>query len=100
MSIPILRVAALSSTTRRVFIHAHVSARPLQDQTHRELVYRPLQFHERGQLLISPYDETLAVAMRVHNPNRSDLEDSVRDTQAFEFGKNVEPNRISIRLAI
>jgi hypothetical protein len=31
----------------QLFIRA-VSARPLQDQTHRELVYRSLQFHERS----------------------------------------------------
>jgi hypothetical protein len=37
---------------------------------HRELVYRPLQFHERSQLFVAAHDETLSVAMRVHNPDR------------------------------
>jgi hypothetical protein len=31
----------------------------LYDQTHRELVYCPLQFHERGQLFVGKHDETL-----------------------------------------
>jgi hypothetical protein len=34
-------------------------------------VYRPLQFHERSQLFIGALDETLSVAMGVHNPDRS-----------------------------
>jgi hypothetical protein len=34
-------------------------------------VYRPLQFHERGQYFIRTHDETLSVSMRVHNPDRS-----------------------------
>jgi hypothetical protein len=42
-----------------------------RDQTHRELVDRPLQFHERSQHFIGTHDETLPVAMRVHNPDRS-----------------------------
>jgi hypothetical protein len=51
-----------------------VSARPLQDQTHRELVYRPLQFHECSQQFIGAHDETLPVAaMRVQNPDGSRL---------------------------
>jgi len=41
---------------------------PLRDQTHGELVYRPLQFHERSQHLIGTHDEALPVAMRVNNP--------------------------------
>jgi hypothetical protein len=40
----------------------------LRDQTHRELVYRPLQFHERSQHFIGTHDETLSVAMRVSDP--------------------------------
>jgi hypothetical protein len=47
----------LSAFRRR----AHVAARPLRDQTHRELVYRPLQFHERGQDFIGAHDEPLSV---------------------------------------
>ena len=45
----------------------------LRDQTRRELVYRPLQFQKRGQLFIRTHDESLSVAMRVNNPNRSPL---------------------------
>ena len=30
-----------------------------RDQPHSELVYRPLQFHERSQLFIGANDETL-----------------------------------------
>jgi hypothetical protein len=33
-------------------------------------VYRPLQFHERSQDFIGAHDETLSVAMGVHNPDR------------------------------
>jgi hypothetical protein len=44
---------------------------PLRDQTHRERVYRPLQFYECSQLFIGTHDETLSVAMRLHNPDRS-----------------------------
>ena len=39
-------------------------------QTHRELVYRPLQFYERRQLFLGAHDETLSVAVCVHNPDR------------------------------
>jgi hypothetical protein len=55
----------------RLFIRTHVSARPLRDHTHRELVYRPLQFHECSQHFTGANNETLSVAMRVHNPDRS-----------------------------
>ena len=34
-------------------------------------MYRPLQFHKCSQLFIGTHDETLSVAMRVHNPDRS-----------------------------
>ena len=44
----------------------------LQDQAYRELVYRPLQFHERSSHFIGPHDETLSIiAVRVHNPDGS-----------------------------
>jgi hypothetical protein len=47
-------------------------ARGLREQAHRELVYRPLQFHKRRQLVIRTRNETLSViSMRVSNPNRS-----------------------------
>jgi hypothetical protein len=37
-------------------------------------VYRPLQFQKRSQLFLGTHDETLSVAMRVNNPDRSPLE--------------------------
>ena len=43
----------------------------LHDQTHRELVYRPLQFNKRSQLVIGVHNEAVSViAMSVNNPNR------------------------------
>jgi hypothetical protein len=56
---------------RNQFFSRAVSARPLQDQTHRQLVYRPFQFHERSQYFFGADDETLSVAMCVHNPDRT-----------------------------
>ena len=47
---------------RQLFIGSHASARPLQDQTHRELVYRRFQFNKRSQLFFGSDDETLSVA--------------------------------------
>ena len=41
---PTLRYVRISSDSSQLFIRTHVSARPLQDQTHGELVYRPFQF--------------------------------------------------------
>jgi hypothetical protein len=43
----------------------------LGDQTHREPMSRPLQFHECRQFFVGTHDETLSVAMRVNNPNCS-----------------------------
>jgi len=40
---------------------------------HRELVYRPLQFHERSQHFIGTNDETLSVAVSLNDPDRSPL---------------------------
>jgi len=34
-------------------------------------VYRPLQFQKCGQDIVGSHDETLSVAMRVHNPDRA-----------------------------
>jgi len=51
--------------------HSLVSAPPLQHQTHRELVYRFFQFHERSQQFIGAHDETLFVIMRATNPDCS-----------------------------
>jgi hypothetical protein len=47
----------------------------LRDQTHRELVYRPLQFHKCSQLFICTHNETLSVAaVRVNNPDCSSFD--------------------------
>jgi hypothetical protein len=51
-----------SRKRRQLFISAHVSARPLRYQSDRELVYRPLQFQKRSQLLIRTYNEAFSVA--------------------------------------
>jgi len=49
-----------------------VSERPLQDQTHRELVYRPFEFQKRCQLFIRTHNEPFSViAVRISNPDRS-----------------------------
>jgi hypothetical protein len=34
-------------------------------------VYRPFQLHECGQHFIGAHDETIAVTMRVNDPDRS-----------------------------
>jgi hypothetical protein len=34
---------------------------------------RSLQFHKRSQLFTGTHNETLSVAMRVHNPDRSPI---------------------------
>jgi hypothetical protein len=45
-----------------VQVAPHVSAPPLQYQTHRELVNRAFQFHKRSEDFIRAHDETLSVA--------------------------------------
>jgi len=55
-------------------------------QTHCELVYRALQFHERSQFFIGVHDETLSVAMRVHNPDASALAIDCSDRAQAETG--------------
>jgi hypothetical protein len=40
---------------------------------YRELVHRPLQFQKGSQYFIGSHNETLSVAMCVHNPDRSPL---------------------------
>jgi hypothetical protein len=47
----------------------HPQTRHQLNQPHRELVYRPLKFHKRSEFFFGAYDETLPVAMSVHNPN-------------------------------
>jgi len=34
-------------------------------------MYRPLQFHKLSQNFIAAHDETLSLAMRIHNPDPS-----------------------------
>jgi hypothetical protein len=43
----------------------------LRDQTHRKLVNGAFQFQKCSQYFIGTNDETLSVAMRVNNPDRS-----------------------------
>jgi hypothetical protein len=43
------------------------------DQIYCEFVYHSLQFLERSQQFFGVHDETLSVAMRVHNPDHSPL---------------------------
>jgi len=51
---------------------AYCFASPLQDQTHRELVYHPLQFRERSQFFIGVHHGPLpVVAMCISSPDRS-----------------------------
>jgi len=57
-------------------IFAAELARPLQYQTHRELVNRALQFHERSQHFIGAHDETLSVICSVQ-PSRLARESTV-----------------------
>ena len=45
----------------------------LRDQTDRELVYRPFEFQKRSKDIVGADDETLSVAMRVHNPDCSSV---------------------------
>jgi hypothetical protein len=42
-------------------------------------VYRPFEFQERSQNFIGVHDETLSVAMRVHNPDRSPFKNQSKD---------------------
>jgi hypothetical protein len=43
------------------------------DQTHRERVYRALQFQKRSQLFIGAHNETRSVTMGVSNPVKDRL---------------------------
>jgi hypothetical protein len=82
MSILFSRAADPSSKDgRQLLFSTHVSARLPQDQTDRKLVYRTLQFHERGQNFFGAHDETLSVDMSVYNPDRSPPSESIADTQ-------------------
>jgi len=67
----LIRVPETRSAFHR---HARFCVGPLRDQTHGELMYRHLQFYERSQHFIGANDETLSVAMRVNDPNRSTFE--------------------------
>jgi hypothetical protein len=65
------RVGHQELSAKQLFIPAHACAQRLQHQTHRELVYRPLQFDKRSQLFICAHDETVSAPMCVNNPDRS-----------------------------
>jgi hypothetical protein len=80
VSILFLQIAACSSRKAVSFSAPHISARSLQGQTHRELVNRPFQLNKRSQYFFGADDETLPVAMRVNNPDRSPLSESMVET--------------------
>jgi hypothetical protein len=81
VSILFLQIAACSSRKAVSFSATHISARSLQDQTHRELVNRPFHFTKRGQLFIRVRNKTLSVAaIRVSNPDCSPLSESMAET--------------------
>jgi len=46
----------------QLFIRAHVSARPLRDQIHRERMNRPLKFDECSSDFLGTHDERCSVA--------------------------------------
>jgi len=56
-----------------LFSHTHLSDRLSRHQTHRKPVNRPFKFQECSQHFFGTHDETLSVAMRVHNPDSSSL---------------------------
>jgi len=58
----------------------------LRDQTHRELVDRPFQFQKRSEYFFGTNDETLPVAMRVNNPDRSSFKIQSCDPAQAETG--------------
>src|SRR6516165_3087235 len=71
---PDKRCFQLFHKRRQLFIGSYASAQPSQHQTHRELVYRPFQFHKRSWQFIGTHDETLSVAvMRISNPVKDRL---------------------------
>jgi hypothetical protein len=66
----------------------------LRDQTHRERMNRPLQFHKRRQLFIGTHNETLAFAMRVSNPEAEWIRDK---TSRLTPDVQVQQKRCSFR---
>jgi len=58
----------------------------LRDQIHREFVNLSFQFQKRGQLFIGAHNETLSVAMRVNNPDRSPVHINSRDAALTPSG--------------
>ena len=72
--------------------HAHVTARPLRDQTQSELGYRPLQFHKRSQLFIGAHDEPLAViAVRSAIPITTRLKPKENPTEVLNLHRPMLP---------
>ena len=55
---------AVSFSWARMFLRG-----PLRDQTHRELVYRPLQFQKCSQLLIGTHDEASSASDTAPTPS-------------------------------
>jgi hypothetical protein len=55
-------------------------------QSHRKLVNRPFRFQKCCQDFIGTHDETLSVAMRVHNPDRSPFAIQGRDAALTPSG--------------
>jgi len=49
-------------------------------------VYRPFRFQKSWQDFIGTHDETLSVAMRVHNPDRSPFAIQGRDAASTPTG--------------
>jgi hypothetical protein len=76
----------------QLFIRAHVTARPLRDQTQSELGYRPLQFHKRSQLFIGAHDEPLAViAVRSAIPITTRLKPKENPTEVLNLHRPMLP---------
>ncbi|PYK23012.1 MAG: hypothetical protein DME59_18375 [Verrucomicrobia bacterium] len=55
----------ISKPERKENFSFEMRVAPIRDQIYRELMYPPLQFHERSQYFIGAHDEPLSVAMYV-----------------------------------
>ena len=73
--IPIARIGTFFALVIETLEHNAISENHevLRDQTHRERMNGPLQFHERSQHFIGANDEPLSVAVHVSNPDCSAL---------------------------
>ena len=61
------QIAASSSKNAASFSSAHASARYDKIKLTANSCIVPFQFHERSQDFVGSHDETLSIAMRVHN---------------------------------